>query len=204
MKEDVGLRVTNQPLHCSTTIEEAFPWLDKLNEGKHRQDSQPEQDRSHHNIPSLFLLSFCGTSSTGQDELELRIANRPHLGQVEPFEFFFRAHSLAHEEMHQGVKGVRDREDHPHERGATDELGHELSRIAVEEPGDRAIHAVPASTVVAGPVSEEADREHTPEAARPVYRDRADRIVNLHHSLNELDTQADQESRDKPEDHRAD
>src|SRR5712692_9116170 len=97
IKEDVGLRVTNQPLHCSTTIEEAFPWLDKLNEGKHRQDSQPEQDRSHHNIPSLFLLSFCGTSSTGQDELELRIANRTHLGQVEPFEFFFRAHSLAHE-----------------------------------------------------------------------------------------------------------
>src|SRR5712691_12145690 len=143
-------------------------------------------------------------SSTRRDELELRVAHRPHFRQIESFEFRFCAHALTYENVHEEIEDIGDREDNAYECSTADELSHELPRIAVEESGDRSIYSVPTAAVVACPVSEEAEREHSPEAARPVHRDCADRVVNLHHPLNKLDAQANQESRDKSKNHRAD
>src|SRR5262249_32667056 len=150
-------------------------------------------------ITSLLLLCFRETSSPGRDELELWVAHRPHLGQIESFEFRFCTHALTDEKFHEEIKSIGDRENYPHERRATDELSHKLSRVAVEGSGDRSTHAVPTATVVARSVSKEADRNHSPQATRAVHRGCTNRIVNFHDAFNELDAEADQESRDKPD-----
>src|SRR5207249_3106623 len=80
-----------------------------------------------------------------------------------------RANALADEEVDEGVEDVGEGEDHPHQRAHADQLGHELARVAVEKPRDRAVHPVPAPAVVAGAVREEADAEHAPEATGPVH-----------------------------------
>ena len=67
-----------------------------------------------------------------------------------------------------------------------DQLRHELAGIAVEQAGDVAGHAVPGAAVVALAVGEQADRDDAPDAVGAVHRDRADRIVDLQHALDEL------------------
>src|SRR5581483_9983611 len=126
-----------------------------------------------HIIPKTIVATMSpsdvdGTPAAGRHELEFRIAERAHLGQVEPLELDLGAHPLSHEVLDDRIEDVREREDHADERADTDQLRDELPGVAVEESGDRAVDAVPAAAVIASPVGEEADAQHAPEAARPV------------------------------------
>src|SRR5262245_20211882 len=107
-------------------------------------------------------------AEAGGHELELGVAERAHLGQIEPLELGLGAHPLTDEDIDQPVEQVRDGEDDTDEGAAADQLSHELSGVAVEEPGDGAIHPVPAAAVVARPIGEEPEGEDTPEPARAV------------------------------------
>src|SRR5262245_29880912 len=89
------------------------------------------------------------TRSSGH-ELELGVAQRAHLGQVKPLELGLSTDPLPHKDVDEPVAEVCDGEDDAHQRAASDQLGHELPRIAVEQAGHRAIDPVPASAVVAG------------------------------------------------------
>ena len=78
------------------------------------------------------------------------------------------------------------------QRCHADQLRDQLARIAVEQAGDDTVHAVPGAAVVALAVGEQTDGDHAPQAVGAVHRNGADRIVDLHHLLDELDREADQ------------
>src|SRR5438046_2354255 len=133
------------PAAAASPIETTLSRLVGLEHREGDQDDPSEDDRCGHVSPS----DLDGPTQARRHELELRIAERAHLGQVEPLEFDVGADALPDEDVDQGVEDVGEGEDHPYQRTDADQLGHELAGIAVEEPGDRAVDAVPAPAVVA-------------------------------------------------------
>src|SRR5216110_1135595 len=113
-----------------SAIENTLPRVVRLQRREADQDDDPEYDRRNHASPS----DLDGPAEPGRHELELGVAERAHLGQVEPLELDVDAHALADEEVDEGVEDVGEGEDHPHQRAHADQLGHELARVAVEEP----------------------------------------------------------------------
>ena len=75
-----------------------------------------------------------------------------------------------------------------------DQLSDELSATAVEQAGDVAGDAVEAVTV--GAVGEQAEGDHAPRAVDAVDGRGADRVVNLHDTLDEDDGADDKEASD--------
>src|SRR5437762_9592694 len=183
-----------------SAIENTLARLDGLQGGKGDHDDYSEDDRCDH----VSASDLDGPAKAGCHELELGIAERAHLGQVEPLELHVGAHALADEDVDDDVEHVREREGHADQRAHADELRQELPRVAVEEARDGAVDAVPAAAVVARPVGEEAHAEDAPEAASPGYRGRAHGVVDLHHALEELDAQADEHAGREADDRRAD
>src|SRR5438552_9236193 len=183
-----------------SAIENTLTRVERLEHREGDHDDEPTSDAP--NVASPPYLD--GPAEPRGHELELGVAERAHLGQVEPLELDVDAHALADEEVDEGVEDVGEGEDHPHQRAHADQLGHELARVTVEEPRDRAVHSVPAPAVVAGAVREEADAQHAPQAAGPVHRGRAHRIVDLHDPLEELDAQADEHAGREADDGGAD
>src|SRR5207244_10132440 len=74
-----------------------------------------------------------GMAGPGRHQLELGVAERAHLGQVEPLELRVRADALTDEDVDEPVQNVGQREDDAHQRTHADQLGDELARIAVEQ-----------------------------------------------------------------------
>src|SRR5581483_9113664 len=83
------------------------------------------------------------------------------------------------------------------------QLGDQLTRVAIEQPGHGTVDAVPAATEIAGAVSEQTYREHSPQAACAVDRNRAHRIVHLHYAFDELDAETNQQPRHESDNRRA-
>src|SRR5262245_36447387 len=107
------------------TIKEALSGLDQLHRGEDRKNQHAKEDRRDHHSPSYVHR----TPETRGDELELRIAKRAHLRQVETLELRLGADPLADEDVHEPVEDIGDREDDPDQGTAADELRHELARV---------------------------------------------------------------------------
>src|SRR6476660_3240960 len=104
-------------------------------------------------------------------EHEVRVAVRPEFVHVDPVDLGFAGDPQRRVVLDDGEDHPRDPPgpDEAHDR--TDELGHELACIPVEEALHVAGHPVPARAV--GAVGKEPDREDPPEPAHAVDRDRA-------------------------------
>src|SRR5258706_16044654 len=88
-------------------------------------------------------------------EHKFGVTELAHLRNIETRQLRFYRNSLPHEELKGEVDNEAECEDKAHQRGYTDQLRSKLAGITVEQAGDRAGNAVPASTVVAGAVCEE-------------------------------------------------
>src|SRR5689334_4495641 len=100
------------------------------------------------------------TSSDGPGfQLEFGIAELTHLGQVETFQFDLRRDSVTHDQIDDPEDYKTEGEDEANQRHDAEELRHQLAHVAVEQTGDRTIHAVPGAAVIALAVGEEAHRE---------------------------------------------
>src|SRR2546427_3067061 len=95
-----------------SAIENTLPRVVGLERREADQDDDPEYDRCHHASPS----DLDGPAEPGRHELELGVAERAHLGQVEPLELDVDAHALADEEVDEGVEDVGEGEGNPHRR----------------------------------------------------------------------------------------
>src|SRR5437879_10848182 len=78
-----------------SAIENTLPRVEHLERREGDQDDDPEYDRRHHASPS----DLDGPAEPRRHELELGVAERAHLGQVEPLELDVHAHALADEEV---------------------------------------------------------------------------------------------------------
>ena len=93
-------------------------------------------------------------------------------------------------------------EDEAEQRRDANQLRDQLAGVAVEQAGHRAGHAVPGAAVVALAVGEEPDGDDAPDAVGAVHRDRADRVVQLQHALDELAREAHEHAGDQADDRR--
>src|SRR4029079_5430329 len=117
---------------------------------------------------------------------EFRIAERAHLGNVETLELGLRGHAVAPDCFDDHVQSEAEREHEANERRHTDQLCDQLSRVSVEEAGDRAWHAVPRARVAALAVSKQPNRDDAPQTIRAVHGNRANDIVEFQHAFNEF------------------
>ena len=76
-------------------------------------------------------------------------------------------------------------------------LSRHLAAVAVQDPLDRALDAVPQVAIRA--VGEDADRQHAPRATDPVDRDRTAGIVDVGDVVEEPHAVADEEPGDDPD-----
>src|SRR3989441_12384350 len=102
-----------------SAIENTLPRVVGLERRESDQDDEPEYDRRNHASPS----DLDGPAEPRRHELELGVAERAHLGQVEPLELHVRADALADEDVDEPVADVCNGEDDPHQRAAADQLG---------------------------------------------------------------------------------
>src|SRR2546426_4967507 len=127
--------------------------------------------------------------------VDLGIAVGPHLGHVEAFQLDLGTDAHAEDHVVDLEEGPRGREDEHEARDGADDLRHELAGSAVEETTHRALDAVEAVAVRA--VGEEAEAQHAPRAVDAVDGDRADRIVDPHHRLDEHGGPTDEHTGDR-------
>src|SRR5437899_9297667 len=80
-----------------SAIENTLPRVVGLERREADQDDDPEYDRCHHASPS----DLDGPAEPGRHELELGVAERAHLGQVEPLELAVDAPALTDEELYE-------------------------------------------------------------------------------------------------------
>src|SRR5207248_3093343 len=82
-------------------------------------------------------------------------------------------------------------------RNYTDDLGNELARVAIEEPGHAARNRVPGATVVTSTVGKEPRSQRAPDATNTVNGDRPHRVIYLSNVIEEPDCPADQNAGDE-------
>src|ERR1700704_2071033 len=111
---------------------------------------------------------------------------------------------MADEIFKNEVNDEAKREHEADQCGDSDQLCSKLACVPIKEACDRASDTVPASTVVASPICEKADREDAPQATRTMDRDGADWIVHLQDVLEKRDAQANEHSGDEANDARVD
>src|SRR5271165_6146451 len=138
-------------------------------------------------------------------QLEFRIGDRTHFGQVQAFQFGFRGNALTDEPIHQEIEYKTEREYKAHEGRNSYELCHQLAAIVtVEEPCDGAVDTVPRAAIVALAVREQPNGNYAPDAASAVHGNCANRVVNFHDAVNILNGETDQHACDQADDHGTD
>ena len=90
----------------------------------------------------------------------------------------------------------RPNDDHD----AANELGYELTRVAIEQAPDGSRDAVESITV--GSVGEQAEGDESPQAVDAVNGRRTNRVVDLERALDEDDGQHDKDAGDQSDEDR--
>src|SRR5262245_45713101 len=106
-------------------------------------------------------------------ENEFRIPERTHLWNVQSLELDLRGDPVTPNRLDDQVQREAEREHEANQRRHSYQLRDQLSRISVEETGDRAGHAVPCPGIVAPAVGKQPDRDNTPETVGAVHGNRA-------------------------------
>src|SRR5712664_62756 len=113
--------------------------------------------------PAIPFSSSCRFRKRGlRPEDELGIAELPHLRNVETVQLGLRRHPMSDDVFEHHVDGKAQREYDTEQRGDAYQLRGELPGISVEQTGHGTWNAVPATTIVAGPVGEEAHCQDAP------------------------------------------
>src|SRR5208337_1192076 len=137
-------------------------------------------------------------------QFEFRIGHRAHLGKVQAFQLGLGGSALTDKEIDDERKDEAQGEHETKQSGHTDQLGHKLAGVAIEETGHGAVDAVPRAAVVAFAVGKESQRNDTPNATCAVHRDGAYGVVHFQYAFDEGHGDTYQDASDQADDDRAD
>src|SRR5947209_7099856 len=143
-----------------------------------RQGTAGTRDGRDDDVVSTCAILITHTNRFALDD-EFRIVERAHLRNVESFELGSGQEALSDDPVQDEIKDEAECENESDQGRNAHELRDELSRVAVEQPRDRASDAVPRAAVVTLTIREQPDRNHAPESVRAVDRNGSDRIVHL-------------------------